>query len=106
MKTCNQPCHHPVRWLLALLGGFLFLNHLTISQDSLQGAELADKAAAKPFNLTLRKRVPSAEKSSLFNAVQKKQQWNAKETAVGNRFPAFLPGTGSSDSTHHGSARQ
>ena len=48
MKTRNQPCHHPVRWLLTLLGGFLFLSHLTISHDSLQGAELAAKAAAKP----------------------------------------------------------
>ena len=82
MKPCNRPCHRPVRWFLALLGSFFCLSHLAISHESLQGAELADKAAAKPFNLTLRKRVPSAEKSPLFNAVQEKQQWNAKETAV------------------------
>ena len=82
MDTRNRTCCYPVPWFLALLVGFLFLDHLTLSHDSLQGAELADKAAAKPFNLTLRKRVPSAEKSPLFNAVQEKQQWKAKETAV------------------------
>ena len=82
MNTRKQSCHHPVRWLLSLLGSLLVCSPILIANNFSWGAEASLKPASKSFDLTLRKRIPSAEKSPLYNAVYEQQQWKAKETAV------------------------
>ena len=82
MNPRNRSCHRPFRWLTVLVCGFLFLTDLPVSYDSVQGVAAAEKVAPKPFRLTLRKRVSSAPKSPLYNAIQEKQQWHPGQTAV------------------------
>ena len=82
MNPRNRSCHRPFRWLTVLVCGFLFLTDLPVSYDSVQGVAAAEKVASKPFRLTLRKRVSSAPKSPLYNAIQEKQQWHPGQTAV------------------------
>ena len=82
MNPRNRSCHRPFRWLTVLVCGFLLLTDLPVSYDSVQGVAAAEKVAAKPFRLTLRKRVSSAPKSPLYNAIQEKQQWHPGQTAV------------------------
>ena len=55
---------------------------MMITSDLTWAAETSRKPASTSFTLTLRKRIPSAENSPLYNAVHEKQQWQAKETAV------------------------
>ena len=82
INTRKQSCHYAAHWLLTLLGSFFIGSPMMITSDLTWAAETSRKPASTSFTLTLRKRIPSAENSPLYNAVHEKQQWQAKETAV------------------------